>query len=97
MKFAVALSRPRTAVGTVPASPSTGERRYRTGAYGAWALHVDGLLREAGLGESPGLVDALLAPLAPDVFVHQRDGGLSARQIADDLATLATRALGVSG
>ena len=75
----------------------TGERRYRTGAYGAWALHVDGLLREAGLGESPGLVDALLAPLAPDVFVHQRDGGLSARQIADDLATLATRALALSG
>ena len=75
----------------------TGERRFRTGAYGAWALHVDGLLREAGLGESPGLVDALLAPLAPDVFVHQRDAGLSARQIADDLATLATRALGVSG
>ncbi|HYH88643.1 MAG TPA: helix-turn-helix domain-containing protein [Solirubrobacteraceae bacterium] len=71
----------------------TGERRFRTGAYGAWALHVDGLLREAGLGESAGLVDALLAPLAPDVFVHQREAGLSARQIADDLATLATRAL----
>ena len=50
----------------------TGERRYRTGAYGAWALHVGGLLGEAGLGESPGLVDALLAPLAPDVFAHQR-------------------------
>jgi AcrR family transcriptional regulator len=72
----------------------TGERRYRTGAYGAWALHVGALLEAAGLGESPALVDALLAPLAPDVFVHQRDSGLSARQIADGLSTLAHRALG---
>ena len=71
----------------------TGDRRYRTGAYQAWALHIGGLLGEAGLGESPALVDALLAPLAPDVFAHQRGSGLSARQIADDLATLAARAL----
>ncbi len=72
----------------------TGERRYRTGAYRAWALHVDALLTDAGLGDSPPLVDALLAPLAPDVFSHQRARGLSAREIADALATLASRALG---
>lgn len=72
----------------------TGERRYGTGAYAAWALHVGGLLGEAGLAESPALIDALLAPLAPDVFAHQRDMGLSERQIADDLAILASRALG---
>jgi AcrR family transcriptional regulator len=71
----------------------TGERRLRTGAYAAWALHVDGLLREAGLGDRRALVDALLAPLAPDVFAHQRDSGLSARRIADDLAMLASSAL----
>ena len=72
----------------------TGARRYRTGAYTAWALHVGGLVSEAGLGERSALVDALLAPLAPDVFVHQRGSGLSARQIADDLTLLASRALG---
>ena len=72
----------------------TGERRYGTGAYAAWALHVGGLLGEAGLAESPALIDGLLAPLAPDVFAHQRDMGLSVRQIADDLAILASRALG---
>ena len=74
----------------------TGERRYRTGAYDAWALHVAGLLTEAGLGETRALVDALLAPLAPDVFAHQRDSGLSARQIADDLALLAARVLALT-
>ena len=72
----------------------TGERRYRTGAYGAWTLHVGGLLSEAGLGDSPALVDAMLAPLAPDVFAHQRASGLAERQIADDLTILATRTLG---
>jgi AcrR family transcriptional regulator len=72
----------------------TGERRFRTGAYGAWSLHVSSLLSEAGLGDGPALVDALLAPLAPDVFGHQRATGLTARQIADDLAILAGRALG---
>jgi AcrR family transcriptional regulator len=72
----------------------TGERRYRTGAYGAWTLHVGGLLSDAGLGDSPALIDAILAPLAPDVFAHQRASGLSERQIAADLTILATRALG---
>jgi AcrR family transcriptional regulator len=80
--------------GHVALAGETGERRYRTGAYRAWALHVDGLLREAGLGERRALVDALLAPLAPDVFAHQRAGGLSAGQIGEDLALLASRTLG---
>jgi AcrR family transcriptional regulator len=72
----------------------TGMRRYETGAYRAWALHVGALLDEAGLARHRGLVDALLAPLAPDVFAHQRATGLSARQIADDLSLLARRTLG---
>jgi AcrR family transcriptional regulator len=71
----------------------TGMRRYETGAYRAWALHVGALLEEAGLAARRGLVDALLAPLAPDVFTHQRADGLSARRIADDLSLLARRAL----
>jgi AcrR family transcriptional regulator len=71
----------------------TGERRYETGAYRAWALHIAGLLEEAGLGESPALVDALLAPLAPDVYAHQRAAGIPAGQIAEGLALLARRAM----
>ena len=68
-------------------------RRYETGAYRAWALHVAGLLEEAGLGERPGLAHALLAPLAPDVYAHQRASGITARQVADGLALIARRAM----
>lgn len=80
--------------GHLALAAETGGRRYRIGAYSAWALHVAALLGEAGLGDRPALTDALLAPLAPDVFAHQRGSGLSAQQIADDLTTLAGRALG---
>jgi AcrR family transcriptional regulator len=69
----------------------TGGRRYGTGAYAAWALHVGTLLADAGLDGRPALVHALLAPLAPDVFAHQRSSGLTVRRIADDLALLASR------
>ena len=69
-------------------------RPYRTGAYGAWAMHVRGLPAEAGLEDQPALVDALLAPLAPDVYLHQRESGLTVEQVSDDLAVLARRALG---
>jgi hypothetical protein len=40
-------------------------------------------------------VDTLLAPLAPDVFAHQRASGLTPADIAADLATLARRTLAV--
>jgi AcrR family transcriptional regulator len=69
----------------------TGERRYRTGAYGAWTVHVSVLLEEAGIGGHAALTDALLAPLAPDVFANQRTSGLTAAQIAEDLGLLARR------
>jgi AcrR family transcriptional regulator len=72
----------------------TGEVRYRTGAYRAWALHVGSLLDEAGLGDRPALVGALLAPLAPDVYAHQRESGVSRRRITGDLAFLARRVMG---
>jgi AcrR family transcriptional regulator len=80
--------------GHLALAAETGERRYRTGAYKAWTLHVGGLLAEAGLAHHRALIDALLAPLAPDVHAHQRTSGLTADQIADDLEALAHRALG---
>jgi AcrR family transcriptional regulator len=79
--------------GHLALAAETGERRYRTGAYGAWSLHLNALLVESGKGERPALVDALLAPLAPDVFAHQRASGLTSKEIADDLALLAHGAL----
>lgn len=71
----------------------TGARRYGTGAYQAWRLHLGALLAEAGQAEHPVLVDALLAPLAPDLFAHQRASGHAAHAIADNLAVLADRVL----
>jgi AcrR family transcriptional regulator len=71
----------------------TGPRRYETGAYGAWALHVGALCEAAGLGERPALPGALLAPLAPELYAHQRAAGLAPAAIADDLAALARRVL----
>lgn len=72
----------------------TGPRRFGTGAYRAWALHVGALVDEAGLPERPALVDALLAPLAPELFAHQQAAGLTPAAIAAGLETLARRVLG---
>lgn len=79
--------------GHLALAAETGARRYGVGAYRAWQLHVEGLLGEAGLPDRPALAHALLAPLAPDVFAHQRAAGCSAAQIAADLETLARRVL----
>ena len=79
--------------GHLALAAETGERRYRTGAYAAWTTHVSALLADAGLGDRQALADALLAPLAPDVFAHQRASGTRPRTIAADLAMLAHRAL----
>jgi AcrR family transcriptional regulator len=70
-----------------------GARRFATGAYRAWALHVGALCEAAGLGDRPALTGALLAPLAPELYVHQRAAGLTPAAIADDLAALARRVL----
>jgi AcrR family transcriptional regulator len=80
--------------GHLALAAESGERRYGTGAYRAWALHVNALLADAGMDGHPALADALLAPLAPDVFAHQRAAGLSAKRIARDLGVLARRTLG---
>lgn len=72
----------------------TGAARYGTGAYGFWRAHVAHLVREAGLDDPQTLADQLLAPLAPELFRHQRELGLSGERIAAGLAELARRTLG---
>ena len=79
--------------GHLALAAETGARRYETGAYHAWRAHVGNLLAQAGLGDRPALVDALLAPLAPDVFAHQRASRVAAKRIEEDLALLADRLL----
>ena len=71
----------------------TGARRFATGAYRAWSLHVGALLDAGGLPDRPALADALLAPLAPDLYAHQRAAGRPAAAIAADLEILARRVL----
>jgi AcrR family transcriptional regulator len=80
--------------GHLALAAETGARRFATGAYQAWALHVRGLLDDAGVRGGAALADALLAPLAPDVYAHQRAAGRSPRAIGDALGTLARRVLG---
>ncbi|WP_307853080.1 helix-turn-helix domain-containing protein [Kitasatospora sp. RG8] len=72
----------------------TGAARYRTGAYAFWRLHVAHLARRAGLPDPDTVADQLLAPLAPELFRHQRDAGLGPERIAAGLAVLARGALG---
>jgi AcrR family transcriptional regulator len=79
--------------GHLALAAENGERRYSTGAYRAWTLHVNALLADAGMGGHPALADVLLAPLAPDVFAHQRAAGQSAKRIARDLGVLARKTL----
>lgn len=71
----------------------TGGARFATGAYGFWAVHVRALLVEAAVPQPDSLVDAVLAPLAAEVYLQQRDRGLSPEQIAAGLSTLAHRIL----
>ncbi|MFJ8043897.1 TetR/AcrR family transcriptional regulator [Kitasatospora sp. NPDC096147] len=72
----------------------TGLARYGTGVYGFWRLHVTHLAREAGLADPETTADHLLAPLAPELFRHQRDRGVPVDRIAAALADLAHRTLG---
>lgn len=66
-----------------------GAARFRTGAYGFWRTFVATLLREAGIRDD-ALIDALLAPLAPEVYRFQREErGRSPAQIKRALRRLA--------
>jgi len=57
-------------------------------------MHVRILLTEAMTPSPNPLVDVLLAPLAPDVYLHQREAlGHTPDQVADALTCLAHRLL----
>jgi AcrR family transcriptional regulator len=67
----------------------TGQSRFTVGAYGFWHAHVRTLLIDAAVADPDSLVDALLAPLAPDVYQHQRHRGLTPQRITAALVQLA--------
>jgi AcrR family transcriptional regulator len=72
-----------------------GHARFLTGAYGFWRVHVRALAFEAAVPGPDALVDILLAPLAPEVYHHQRyERGLSATRITAALGQLAQAVLG---
>lgn len=72
----------------------SGEIRYAAGAYGFWRLHVRTLLVAADAADPEALLDVALAPIAPEVFHHQRHTlGLSCARIAAALDLLAHRLL----
>ncbi|MEU7588893.1 helix-turn-helix domain-containing protein [Micromonospora sp. NPDC049230] len=71
-----------------------GAARFRTGAYNFWHLHVRVLLVAAGAPDPETLADALLAPLAPELYQHQRrERGLTPERITRSLDGLARAAL----
>lgn len=72
-----------------------GASRFATGAYGFWRAHVRSLL--ADLPDPDALVDVLLAPLAPDVFAHQRSLGIDVERQRSALALLAAGVLSARG
>jgi AcrR family transcriptional regulator len=70
-----------------------GAARFAVGSYGFWRAHVRSLLVEAGIPGPDALVDLLLAPLAGEVFRHQRASGATTAEIANALGLLAHRVL----
>ena len=75
----------------------TGRARFATGAYGFWMAHVRSLLVDAGIADPDALVDAVLAPVAAEVYAHQRARGLTSAQITDGLSRIANGLLGNAG
>ncbi|MFG2003833.1 TetR/AcrR family transcriptional regulator [Spirillospora sp. NPDC048911] len=67
----------------------SGRLRYSTGAYGFWSAHVRTLVAEAGIAEPEALVDVLLAPLASESYLHQREQGRTPAQVTAALSRLA--------
>lgn len=67
--------------------------RYRSGPHAAWRAHVAVLLREARPGaDAELLAEAILAPLAADLYRHlRRDRGIPADRIRAMVAELASR------
>ncbi|ONI88522.1 TetR family transcriptional regulator [Saccharothrix sp. ALI-22-I] len=68
----------------------TGRARFRAGAYGFWRRHVAGLVD----GAPTAVVDALMAPLAPEVYQYQRQvRGLGPDEVVAGLDWLTRRVL----
>jgi AcrR family transcriptional regulator len=75
----------------------TGRSRFAPGSYRFWRAHLRVLLIEAGTEDPDPLVDILLAPLAPEVYLHQRqEQGYPPERIAGALIRLAERVLRAS-
>ncbi|GAB2527738.1 TetR/AcrR family transcriptional regulator [Nocardia heshunensis] len=74
----------------------TGGARFRTGAYQFWMVHVRSLLVAADVPQPDSLVDVLLAPLAAEVYLRQRERGLTSAEIESALARLAVGVLGTA-
>lgn len=74
----------------------TGGARFATGAYGFWYAHVRALLLAADVRDPDALVDALLAPLAAEVYLAQRKRGLTSPAITHGLTRIAHTLLGES-
>jgi AcrR family transcriptional regulator len=71
---------------------STVGARYRIGSYAAWRLHVSVLLRQARPElDADWHADALLAPLAADLYRHQRrELGVTPERVKAGLTALVT-------
>lgn len=72
-----------------------GASRFATGAYGFWRAHVRSLLGD--VPDPDAMVDVLLAPLAPDVFLHQRSLGIDRERQHSALSRLAAGVLSARG
>ena len=70
--------------------------RFEIGPYPAWVLHVMVLLEQIGGQQDPGwTAEALLAPLAPAHYAHQRrTRGLSVEDVKRHMAGLARAVYG---
>ncbi|MEV0250196.1 helix-turn-helix domain-containing protein [Nocardia sp. NPDC050712] len=66
-----------------------GRARFDTGAYQFWRVHVRALLGEAAVPEADSLVEPLLAPLAAEVYLNQRERGIGNAEIVAALGRLA--------
>ena len=76
----------------------TGAARFRTGAYGFWRAHMRVLLREAGVPDQRDvLAEALLAPLAAELYQQLRERDVPPAEIAAAFASLARRTLAPDG